>query len=48
MNIQTALILILLLVVIYFAVRHVRKTKGCDCGCGIDDSHCGGCSGCHH
>lgn len=48
MNIQTFLLLAVILVAIYFAIKHVRKSKGCDCGVGIDNSNCSGCSGCNH
>lgn len=46
MNIQTIIVLAIVLVAVYFAIKHVKKTKGCDCSVGADCSSCHG--SCHH
>lgn len=42
MTVSTMVVLLILLVIIGFAIKHVKKTKGCDCGCG-SCPHSGSC-----
>ena len=45
MNLADLVILLIVAVALFFALRHMKKTKGrCSCGC-ADCSGCAGCSG---
>ena len=43
MNVADLVILLIVAVALFFALRRMKKTKGrCSCGC----SDCSGCTGC--
>lgn len=46
MNLPTIIILLIIVVALYFAFKHTKKSKGCDCG--VDCSGCPGSCGDGH